>query len=137
MNLIIQNRFYFFKERSLSYCLYLFLILNQQSFCSYKKCLILIYNYGDLISILPYVYLFPLAKNMYAFFLYLILNLFIIEKSQGQSILYFEANKPIILQLHALLFKFIQQPVYFFLQPNLLFKVFFLILIHLARYECP
>ena len=100
------------------------------------KCLIPIYNYGDLISILPYVYLFPLAKNMYAFFLYLILNLFIIEKSQGQSILYFEANKPIILQLHAILFKFIQQPV-FFLQPNLLLNVIFLSLINLARYECP
>ena len=73
---------------------------------------------------------------MYAFFLYLILNLFIIEKSQGQSILYFEANKPIILQLHDILFKFIQQPV-FFLQPNLLLKVIFLSLINLARYECP
>ena len=74
---------------------------------------------------------------MYAFFLYLILNLFIIEKSQCQSILYFKADKPIILQLHALLFKFIQQPVYFFLQPNLLLKVIFLSLINLARYECP
>jgi len=73
---------------------------------------------------------------MYAFFLYLILNLFIIIKSQGQPILYLEANKPITLQLHALLFKFIQQPVFFF-KPNLLLKVLFLYLINLARYECP